>query len=102
MDANKSQVTLVNPDPPTELVFSKFNSVLNNNILLNGRPCFKIATVDPAGAHTTIIDVQTNALLVSIKRRTLRADVITFKDHYGGKSLKLKQWVVESGKTQGG
>ena len=102
MDARESQITLVNPDPPTELVFSKVDSMLNNSILLQGRPYFKITTVDPSGANTTITDAQTNELLVSIKRRTLHADAITFVQHYGGKSLKLKKWVIESGKTQGG
>ncbi|KIM46937.1 hypothetical protein M413DRAFT_23258 [Hebeloma cylindrosporum] len=94
--ATGSQITLVNPDPPIELVFSKFNSMLNNNIFINGRPHYKIVTIDP---HTTITDVQTNELLVRIKRRTLHADAITFTHHYGGNPLKLKQWVVDSGKT---
>ncbi|KDR82288.1 hypothetical protein GALMADRAFT_240780 [Galerina marginata CBS 339.88] len=97
---SSSEVTLVNPSPPTKLTFTK-PGTLNNTLLLDNRPYFKVATLDPAGARTTITDAQTNELLVTIKRKSFQSDTIKFAHRYGGKSVKQKDWLVAGNMEDG-
>ncbi|KDR82171.1 hypothetical protein GALMADRAFT_222045 [Galerina marginata CBS 339.88] len=94
MFPSSSQVTLVNPDPPTALVFTK-SSTLNTTLLNNNKPYFKVSTLDAAGARTTRTNVETNELLVTIKKRTLHSDTIKFANKHEWKSLKQKDWLVD-------
>ncbi|KAF4615430.1 hypothetical protein D9613_003540 [Agrocybe pediades] len=76
-----SDVTLLNPDPPTELVFTK-NSTLNTTLLLNGRPRYKIETVDAALSKTDIKDLrggnaENGKVVVKLRKRLLLGDTIT-------------------------
>lgn len=90
----ESEVTLA-VEPITELVFTKA-SIINTALLRYNKPCLKVSTIDTARAVTTITDVQANQLLVTIKRRDFRPDIITFtKSLYGGKSVNVKDWLQE-------
>jgi len=91
---NASQATLVAPDSTTALIFSK-PSAINTTLLWNGRPLTTISTIDAGAERTTISDAETNELLVTIQRRALLADTVTFTRHYGGRSFKLKDWLKE-------
>lgn len=94
MDLPGSEITLVNVEPITELVFTKA-SVINTALLHNNKPYLKVSTNDIASAVTTITDVQANQLLVTIKRRDFVSDIITFTNLYGGKSVSVKDWMKE-------
>jgi len=100
MFSSSSEATLVNPEPPTALVFTK-SSTLNTTLLMNNRPYFKVSTLDAAGARTTITNVETNELLVTMKKRILQSDIVKFANKYGGKSLKQKDWLVETKMADG-
>lgn len=89
-----SQTTLVNPEPPTVLLFSH-PTMLNTGLSLKGQPYVKVATVDAAGACTTITYAGTSQLMATIKRRTLFSDTVKFPNKYGGKAIKQKEWLVE-------
>jgi len=93
-----SEVTLINVDPITELVLAK-ESVTNTTLLRHNKPCLKVSTNGKDGAITTITDVQTNQLLVTIKRRDFRSDIISFTNLYGGKPVKVKDWIQEKKPT---
>ncbi|KAF8162647.1 hypothetical protein B0H34DRAFT_651301 [Crassisporium funariophilum] len=100
MFESESQETLVNVEPRTELVFTT-SSVMNTSLLFHHRPTLNIATKDAAGALTLITDLQTNELLVTIKRRTLHPDTVKFAYRYDGKAVKIKDWMQE-GKMEDG
>ena len=87
-----SQATLVNPQPPIEFVCSK-HSVLNTLLLRDGKPCYSISTLDKSVSCTRITDLRTQELLVTIQRRWVASDAITFTQRYGGDKLKLKEWL---------
>ena len=89
-----SEVTLVNVESIIELIFAKA-SVINTTLLYHNEPYLKVSTNDIASAVTTITDVQANQLLVTIKRRDFRSDIITFTNLYGGKSVNIKDWMRE-------
>jgi hypothetical protein len=89
-----SEVTLVNVESVIELVFTKA-SVINTTLLYHNKPYLKVSTNDIASAVTTITDVQANQLLVTIKRRDFRSDIITFTNLYDGKSVNIKDWMQE-------
>ncbi|KAF8870111.1 hypothetical protein CPB84DRAFT_1968279 [Gymnopilus junonius] len=97
---SSSEVTFVDPDALTLLKFSN-PSVLNNVVSLDGRPIFAVSTLDPAGAHTKIIDAQTKELLVNIKKKTFQPDIVQFTHKYSGKSIKQREWLV-AGKLENG
>lgn len=94
-----SQATLVNPQPPIELVCSK-NSVLNTLLLRDGKPYYSISTLDKSVSCTRITDLRTQELLVTIQRRWVASDTITFTQRYGGEKLKLKEWLRHSGSQE--
>ncbi|KAF9048899.1 hypothetical protein BJ165DRAFT_1463418 [Panaeolus papilionaceus] len=95
-DDKGSVLTLVNPPKAhRELVITK-PSTLNNVLLLNGSPRYRISTSDPAAAKTDIFDARTKEQLVKIKRRIFFTDEITFINH-GGDTKKIgKEWLKES------
>ncbi|KDR69383.1 hypothetical protein GALMADRAFT_104055 [Galerina marginata CBS 339.88] len=101
---NASQATLVAPESTTTLVFSK-PSAINTTLLRNGRPLMTVSTLDAGAERTTISDAEAGAgeVLVVVQRRALLSDTVTFARHYGGRSLKLKDWlkedVLENGHT---
>jgi len=97
---NESQITLVNVEPTSTFVITK-PSILNTQFLLNGRPCFKVATVDAAAAKTTITDEATGELLATIKRRIFHADSVRFAHRYEGKPLAINDWMKEGKMTNG-
>ena len=94
-----SQATLVNPQPPIEFVCSK-HSVLNTLLLRDGKPFYSISTLDKSVSCTRITDLRTQELLVTIQRRLLASDTITFTQRYGGEKLKLKEWLRFSGSQE--
>lgn len=100
MFSSESQITLVNPEPTTELTLS-IRSVLNTTLLVEGKPVISISTPDPAASVTKITDLTTNQLLVTIKRRAFRSDAIIFEKRYSGESLKLKDWLQETKTSDG-
>lgn len=90
-----SQVTLINPawnETTTDLMFDR-DSVLNAIVYLRSRPILKISTIDRGVSHTEIKEAQSERLLAVIDRRTLTSDTITFTDRYGGKQLKISDWM---------
>ena len=90
---SSSEVTLINPEPPTALKFSS-PSVLNNVVSLNGKPIFMVSTLDAAGAQTKITDAQSKELLAVIKKKTFQPDTVQFTHKYDGKPLKQREWLV--------
>ncbi|PPQ97200.1 hypothetical protein CVT26_000710 [Gymnopilus dilepis] len=90
---SSSEVTLINPEPPTVLKFSS-PSVLNNVVSLNGKPIFMVSTLDAAGAQTKITDAQSKELLTVIKKKTFQPDTVQFTHKYDGKPLKQREWLV--------
>ncbi|KAF9557589.1 hypothetical protein CPC08DRAFT_710304 [Agrocybe pediades] len=107
-----SEVTLLNPDPPTELVFTK-NSTLNTTLLLNGRPRYKIETVDAALSKTDIKDLrgrnaENGKVVVKLRKKLLLGDTITFINDEaiipsaGRKAMKQREWLVEGRLEDGG
>ncbi|KAF8871741.1 hypothetical protein CPB84DRAFT_1967667 [Gymnopilus junonius] len=95
-----SESTLFNPEPPTILIFSN-PSVINNVVFLNGRPLFRISTLDKSVEHTQIMDAQTKEVLVDIRERILQPDTIQFTNKYDGRVFKQRQWLV-GGKLENG
>lgn len=70
--------------------------MVNTSITVNGTPLYKISTVDTVGAITNIKDARTCALISTINRRTLHPDSVAFAQRYGGRVLKVKEWLVKS------
>ncbi|KAF8882769.1 hypothetical protein CPB84DRAFT_1686529 [Gymnopilus junonius] len=95
-DSNASQITLVAPEPTTTLIFSK-PSVINTTLFSNGHPLYSIATLDAAAERTTITDAATEEVLVTIQRRAVLADTVTFSrsSEPNSNSVKLKDWLKE-------
>lgn len=92
--ASDSQITLTNPLPALELYSSK-RSVTNTVLSHNGKPYISISTVDRAVSCTEIKDLRTDQLLVTIQRRTIVPDTITFEQRFDDQQLKIKNWLVE-------
>ncbi|CAA7261032.1 unnamed protein product [Cyclocybe aegerita] len=97
---SRSQVTLVNPEPITELVLTK-NSALNTLLLYKGKARYQVATVDANAARTTITDVRSGELLAEIKRRTFHSDTVKFTHFFDGKAVKIKEWLREEKMANG-
>ncbi|KJA23905.1 hypothetical protein HYPSUDRAFT_54080 [Hypholoma sublateritium FD-334 SS-4] len=81
-----SQITLTNPLPALEL-YSLKRSVTNTVLSHSGKPYISISTVDNAAS--------TDKLLVTIQRRTIAPDTITFHQRFDDQTLKIKDWLVE-------
>ncbi|KAF8874713.1 hypothetical protein CPB84DRAFT_1797253 [Gymnopilus junonius] len=96
MESNPSQITLVAPESTSTLIFSK-PSALNTILLLNGRPLYKIATVDAAAERTTIADAATGEMVVTIQRRDVLPSWVTFSERSvtGARKVKLREWLKE-------
>ncbi|KAJ2933729.1 hypothetical protein H1R20_g3378, partial [Candolleomyces eurysporus] len=90
-----SQVKLTNPEPPLELVLEKPASPLNTRLLVNGKPWFKISTVDRDANITNITDLRTNEVVATISRRMFLSDKVKFPRRFGGKSVKKNDWMSE-------
>lgn len=99
---NESQTTLVNPsDEFMELVLEKSHTVLNTRLLVNGKPRYRISTLDKDGAHTKVTDLMTNEQIASLKRRTFFADKVKLARRFGGQSVKKEDWMAK-GKLDNG
>ena len=87
-------MTLANPLPALELYSSK-RSVTNTVLSHKGKPYISISTVDRAASCTEIKDLRTGQLLVTIQRRTIVPDTITFEQRSDDQQLKIKDWLIE-------
>lgn len=94
MHSNWSQATLVNPETRAVLTFSKPLSGISSTLWLDDRPYLQVATVDSAGACTTVTDLGSNKVLLTIRKRKLHPDTVTFAHKYEGRSVKQKDWLV--------
>ncbi|RXW16628.1 hypothetical protein EST38_g9223 [Candolleomyces aberdarensis] len=90
-----SQVTLTNPGPTLELVLENPAYPLNTRLLVNGKPWFKISTVDRDANITNITDLRTNEVVATIRRRMFLSDKVKFPRRFGGKSVKKDDWMAE-------
>ncbi|EAU82107.1 hypothetical protein CC1G_09566 [Coprinopsis cinerea okayama7 len=97
-----SQLTLVNQEPPLELVLEKPATPLNTRIFVNGKPRYKVSTVDRDGNVTDVTDLRTNAVVATIKRRSILPDKVKFPAKFGGKAVKKDDWMVETKLDSGG
>ncbi|RXW12974.1 hypothetical protein EST38_g12883 [Candolleomyces aberdarensis] len=88
-----SQVTLINPETTLELVLEKPAYPLNTRLLVNGKPWFKISTVDRDANITNITDLRTNEVVATIRRRMFLSDKVKFPRRFGGKSVKKDDWM---------
>ncbi|RXW16629.1 hypothetical protein EST38_g9222, partial [Candolleomyces aberdarensis] len=79
-----SQVTLINPETTLELVLEKPAYPLNTRLLVNGKPWFKISTVDRDANITNITDLRTNEVVATIRRRMFLSDKVKFPRRFGG------------------
>lgn len=94
MFLSESQVTLINPQSPIELVSSK-RSVTNTVLHRDGRPYIAISTLDRAVSCTQVTDVRTHRLLFTIQRNTIFADTITFEERPDVGKIKINEWMHE-------
>ncbi|KAF5312566.1 hypothetical protein D9619_003620 [Psilocybe cf. subviscida] len=94
LDFNGSQATLVNPSPPSRLVFST-PSPTNATLYLNSRPFFRVLTKNPASGSTKIIDQVSGDVVSTLKRRSLQPDTIQFKTRYDGRRILVRDWLKE-------
>jgi hypothetical protein len=90
-----SQLTLINPEPPLELVLEKSSTPLNTRLLVNGKPRYKVSTVDRDANVTDVTDLRTNEVIATIRRRSFLSDKVKFPRRFGGKSLKKDDWMTE-------
>ncbi|KAJ3569644.1 hypothetical protein NP233_g4911 [Leucocoprinus birnbaumii] len=73
-----SKITLVDSTAQNfQIVFSK-NSTLNTNLVINGQVRYTILTSDRNAQKTKIIDAVTGADFVTVQRRTILSDKVTF------------------------
>lgn len=92
----ESQATLVSPpDEYLELVLEKSSTVLNTRLLVDGKPRYRLSTMDRDAAHTKLTDLRTNEMIASFKRRTFFADKVQFARRFEGKSIKKDEWMVK-------
>jgi len=93
-----SEVTLINPDPPAEVIFTKY-STLNTTILFNGRPRYEVETRDAGLSKTDIKDLGRGEgeLIVKLRRKALLGDTVEFVTNGMGmkKAMKQKDWLIE-------
>ncbi|KAJ2933698.1 hypothetical protein H1R20_g3368, partial [Candolleomyces eurysporus] len=90
-----SQLTLINPEPPLELVLEKSSTPLNTRLLVNGKPRYKVSTVDRDANITDVTDLRTNEVVATIHRRSFFSDKVKFPRRFGGKSVKKEDWMTE-------
>ena len=90
-----SQFALVNPEPPLELVLEKLSNPLNTRLLVDGRPRYKVSTVDREKNVTNIVDLRTNEIVATIRRQSFLADRVGFPRRFGGKSVKKDDWMTK-------
>jgi hypothetical protein len=90
-----SQLTLINPEPPLELVLEKPSTLLNTRLLVNGKPRYKVSTVDRDANVTEVIDLRTDEVIATIHRRSFLSDKVKFPHRFGGKSMKREDWMTE-------
>ncbi|KAJ3516309.1 hypothetical protein NLJ89_g1202 [Agrocybe chaxingu] len=99
-ESSSSQITFVNQEETTQFVFTK-PSVTNTTFLFKGRPYYKVSTTDPAGLITKVTDLDTNEVVITIKHRRFHADTVKFAHRFDGKSIKIKEWLIEGKMTDG-
>ncbi|KAF9036861.1 hypothetical protein BJ165DRAFT_1532952 [Panaeolus papilionaceus] len=88
--AFQSTETLVNPTPPTTLIFDR-NSVLFATLHTRAGPKYRVTT-NSSVTRTDLCNVADEQVLGSIKRREIMPDVVLFP-HRGKKSLRLNKWL---------
>ncbi|TFK35527.1 hypothetical protein BDQ12DRAFT_688278 [Crucibulum laeve] len=89
----ESQITLVDaPSSHFTITFEK-NSMKNNTVWINSRPVYTISTSDASDTRTTIFNNLIQRTLVTVQRRSLLADALTFDDRYDGKKVKIDSWL---------
>ncbi|KAJ2915249.1 hypothetical protein MD484_g5161, partial [Candolleomyces efflorescens] len=89
-----SQLTLINPEPPLELVLEKSSTPLNTRLLVNGKARYKVSTVDRDANITNVTDLRTNQVIATVQRRSFLSDKVKFPLRFGGKSLKKDDWMT--------
>ncbi|KAJ6626147.1 hypothetical protein B0H10DRAFT_1999209 [Mycena sp. CBHHK59/15] len=83
-----SQLTLVNPAPPTFLTFGT-NSMINTTLFLDTRPAYTISTA-LQGSTTEIADAGSKEVLARIVRKEVLPDTVAFA---GGKEIRVSKWL---------
>ncbi|PPQ67561.1 hypothetical protein CVT24_002841 [Panaeolus cyanescens] len=86
----QSTETLVNPTPPTTLIFDR-NSVLFATLHSRAGPKYRVKT-NSSVTRTDLCNVVDEQILGSIKRREIMPDVVLFP-HRGKKSLRMNKWL---------
>lgn len=95
MSAMDSVLTLVNPSPPTELVFNR-DSTLDARVSIDARPAYLIATTETPGrfgSRTDIQDLRTEQVVVSIEENPVTPNRIRVFGVNGATTLKVKDWL---------
>jgi hypothetical protein len=71
------------------------NSMKDATLTVKSQPRYTITTPGKTGSRTEIWDAMSQRLLVTINRRELLWDIVTFADHHNGKSVKLSKWMMQ-------
>ena len=100
---NDSQLTLVEYEPPLELVLDRASTPLNTSICINGRARYQVSTVNGRDSRTTdITDLLKRTVIASYKTRAIFSDKVKFPHKYGGNWIKKDDWLKRTKSDSGG
>ena len=95
VEANDSQLTLIEPSPGLELVLDNPSSPLNTRLYVNGRARYAVVTKANGrdAQQTNVTDLRTNEVIATMMAKTFLSDTVMFPSRFGGKTMKKEQWM---------